>query len=69
MHWGSATSGLTALVLLLVSDDQTRQCEWEPSTPTKRVQVCHCYEIAHGTFGNVRVEVSCWQESQLANPN
>jgi hypothetical protein len=73
MHQGSATmllTGLTALVLLLVSyaDDQTRECEWENVTPTMRVEVCHCYQINRGTFGNVRVEVDCPQGSKSVAP-
>ena len=52
----------TALVLLLLASsapDRHRQCDWDPRTPTMRVWVCHCYDIAHGAVGNVRVEVSC----------
>ena len=65
MQQGSVTSPLKssmALVLLLLASaapDRQRQCDWDPRTPTMRVWVCHCYDIAHGTFGDVRVEVSC----------
>lgn len=65
MQQGSLMSPLwssTALVLLLLASstpDRHRQCDWDPRTPTMRVWVCHCYDIAHSTVGNVRVEVSC----------
>jgi hypothetical protein len=65
MQQGSVTSPLMSLaasVLLLLAasaPDRHRQCDWDPRTPTMRVWVCHCYDIARGTVGNVRVEVSC----------
>ena len=65
MQQGSVTSplkSLTAFVLLLLASyasDRHRQCDWDPRTLTTRIWVCHCYDLARGTIGNVRVEVSC----------